>query len=70
LFSDATSRGFRQALAEVTSGETDVFQFSIAKLTEDSNICHARSACDFGSNPAVYEVTQAGHNKPEPPPDY
>jgi hypothetical protein len=69
LFSDTTSRGFRQAFAEVTPGETDVFQFPIAELTEDSNIRRACSACDFAGNPAVYEETEAGHNKPEPLPD-
>jgi hypothetical protein len=69
LLSDATFRGFRQALADVTSGEADVFQFSIAKLTEECNIRRAYPARDFGSNPAVYEVTQAGHNEPKRFPD-
>jgi hypothetical protein len=69
LLSDAASRGFRQAFAEVTSGEADVFQFSIAKLTEESNICRAHPARNFGGNPAVYEVTQAGHNEPKRFPD-
>jgi hypothetical protein len=57
LVSDTRSRGFRQAFAKVTPGETDVFQFSIAELTQDGDIRHARAACDFGSDPAVYEVT-------------
>jgi hypothetical protein len=69
LLSDATFSGFRQALAEVTSGQPDVFQFSVAKLTEESNICRPHSARDFGCNPAIHEVTQAGHDETKPSPD-
>jgi hypothetical protein len=69
LFSDTASRGFRQAFAEVAPGQTDVFQFPIVELTQDSDIRRARPTRDFGRNPAVHEVTKTCRNEPEPLPD-
>jgi hypothetical protein len=69
LLSDTTFCGFRQALADVASGEADVFQFSIVKLTKECNIRRARPAREFGGDPAVDEVTQAGHSESKRSPD-
>jgi hypothetical protein len=65
LHSDSTFRGFRQPLSDVTPGEADVFQFSIAKPTEDNDIRLARPVRDCGGNRMVYETTHMVEKKPE-----
>ena len=59
LHSDSTSRGFRQTHPDVTPGEADVFQFPIAKPTEDNDIRLTRPVRDCRGNRMVYETTQA-----------
>jgi hypothetical protein len=70
LHPDSTSRGFRQTLSDVTPGEADVFQFSIAKPTEDNDICLARPVRDCCGNRMVYETTQTVEKKPELSPNF
>jgi hypothetical protein len=69
LHADSTSRGFRQTFPDVTPGEAGVFQFSIAKPTEDSDIRSTRPVRDCCGNRMVDETTQTIQKKPEPSPN-
>jgi hypothetical protein len=65
LHPGSTSRGFRQTLSDVTPGEADVFQLSIAKPTKDNDIRLTRPVRDCRGNPMVYETTQTIQKEPE-----
>jgi hypothetical protein len=52
-------RGFRQARANVTAVQADIFQFPIAELAESEKICLVLAARDCGGNPAVEDGAEA-----------
>jgi hypothetical protein len=51
LHADSRSRGFRQTFPDVTPGEADVFQLSIAEPTEDKDIRLTRPVRDCRGKP-------------------
>jgi hypothetical protein len=56
LLPDSGYRGLRQPLSNFTTRKADVFQFSIAKLAKNRDICLARPVRECCCNQMIYEA--------------
>jgi hypothetical protein len=52
------SCGLSETFADISAVEADVFQFPVAELTENDQLCLPCPARNFCSNDAVYKATQ------------